>query len=101
MSFSNNYNGNNNQSGPKIFEGTEGLDEFIKNLERYFFATAKLSCKQDVVHNQLDLIVELHFNFSISDCLRHFNNGDWGSYSISQESSINMSTTMCRALKRL
>ncbi|MBA4744165.1 MAG: hypothetical protein H2058_02815 [Muricauda sp.] len=101
MAFPNKNNGKNNHLGPKVFQATEGLDDFIKDLERYFFATAKLKCKQDVLNNRLDLVVELHFNFSISDCLRHFNNGDWSGYTITDESKSDVCMTMANALKNL
>lgn len=101
MAVPNKNNGKNNNLGPKVFQATEGLDDFIKDLERYFFTTVKLKCKQDVVHNRLDLVVELHFNFSISDCLRHFNNGDWSGYSIPEDSKSDMCMTMANALKKL
>jgi len=101
MAFRNKFNNKYNHLGPKVFEATEGLDDFIKNLERIFFATAKLKCKQDIVNSRLDLVVELQFNFSISDCLHYFYEKDGNGYSISDESSYNISLAVTEALKKL
>ncbi|MDF0716156.1 hypothetical protein PY092_08370 [Muricauda sp. 334s03] len=101
MPFPNKSNDKHKQLAPKTFEAIEGLDDFIKDLERYFFATVKLKCKHNIVENRLDLVVDLHFNFSIADCLSHLSNGDWGNYSISEESSCDMCTAMKDALKKL
>ncbi|WP_318308747.1 hypothetical protein [Flagellimonas crocea] len=101
MAFSDEYNSKRNPRGPKVFEATEGLDDFLKALERYFFATAKLRCKQDIIENRLNLIVELDFNFGIADCLRHFNNGDWSSDGFTQESGEDISLSVTNALDSL
>ncbi|WP_421824799.1 hypothetical protein [Flagellimonas oceanensis] len=101
MPFPNKYNDKYKQLAPKTFEAIEGLDDFIKDLERYFFGTVKLKCKHNILENRLDLVVDLHFNFSIADCLNHFNNGDWSNYSISEESSCNICAAMRDALEKL
>lgn len=101
MPFPNKYNNKYKQLAPKTFEAIEGLDDFIKDLERCFFGTAKLKCKQNVLENKLDLVVDLHFNFSIADCLSHFNEGDWSNNSFSEESSSDMSAAFKEALKKL
>jgi len=101
MPSPNKYNDRSKQLASKVFEAIEGLDDFIKDLERYFFGTVKLKCKHNIVENRLDLVVDLHFNFSLSDCLNHFSNGDWSNYSISEESSCDMCAAMRNALEKL
>ncbi len=101
MPFPNKYNNKFNAQGAKTYEAAEGLDDFIKALEKYFFANAKLRCKQNRVEGKLDLVIDLHFNFGITDCLRHFNNGDWVNYSLSEESSFDMSLVVSGALNQL
>jgi len=88
-------------NGPKTFEATDGLDDFLRVLEKYFFATAKVQCKHDSQKNRTDLIIDLYHNFGIAECLRHFNNGDWGGYNFAEESRSNISKSLSEALKTL
>lgn len=88
-------------TGPKTYEATDGLDDFLRVLEKYFFATAKVKCKHDSVNNRTDLIIDLYHNFGIAECLRHFNNGDWGGDSFTEESESNISSSLTKALKSL
>jgi len=88
-------------NGPKTFEATDGLDDFLRVLEKYFFATAKVQCKHDSQKNRTDLIIDLHHNFGIAECLRHFNNGNWGGYDFAEESHSNISKSLIDALKTL
>lgn len=88
-------------NGPKTYEATDGLDDFLKVLEKYFFATAKVQCKHDSKENSTDLVINLYHNFGIAECLRHFNNGDWGGYNFAEESRSNISESLSKALKTL
>ncbi|WP_375324672.1 hypothetical protein [Flagellimonas sp. GZD32] len=99
MSFANNQHGDPAFDGPKTFEVALGLDDFIKRLERDFFATAKLQCKYDAQSKKVDMIIHLHHNFSLYDCLHHMNNGDWRKPLILRENSLNF--TLNNSLKEL
>ncbi|WP_228235804.1 hypothetical protein [Allomuricauda sp. M10] len=100
MSFPRKTNSNRN-SGAKVFEAANGLDDFLKTLEKDFFASAKVQCKFNHAENRADLILDLHLNFGLIDCLRHFNNGDWGGVTFSEESQSTMSSSVEVALKKL
>ncbi|MBW8241268.1 hypothetical protein K1F50_00550 [Muricauda oceani] len=101
MSSKNRSNKNHKYTGPKTYEATDGLDDFLRVLEKYFFATAKVKCKHDSIKNRTDLIIDLHHNFGITECLRHFNNGDWGNYNFSDENRSNISNSLSKALDKL
>ncbi|NVN18420.1 hypothetical protein GUA46_08710 [Muricauda sp. HICW] len=88
-------------TGPKTYEATDGLDDFLRVLEKYFFATAKVKCKHDSLNNRTDLIIDLYHNFGITECLRHFNNGDWGGNNVTEESHSDISSSLNKALQVL
>jgi len=92
---------NSRYKGPKTYVATDGLDDFLKVLEKYFFATAKVQCKQDFQNNRTDLIIHLHHNFGIAECLRHFNDGNWGSYDFAEDCQSSISTKLAKALETL
>ncbi|MEC7263287.1 MAG: hypothetical protein VXW38_06075 [Bacteroidota bacterium] len=94
-------NNGNRSGGAKVFEAANGLDDFLKTLEKDFFATAKVQCKFSQPENRADLIIDLYLNFGLIDCLRHFNNGDWGGVTFSEESQSTMSSSVEVALKKL
>jgi hypothetical protein len=60
-----------------------------------------VQCKHDSQKNRTDLIIDLYHNFGIAECLRHFNNGDWGGYNFAEESRSNISKSLSEALKTL
>ena len=101
MSSSNRSKKNYKYAGPKTYEATDGLDDFLRVLEKYFFATAKVKCKHDSLNNRTDLIIDLFHNFGIAECLRHFNNGDWGGYNFAEESRSNIFSSINKALQVL
>ena len=39
---------NSRYKGPKTYVATDGLDDFLKVLEKYFFATAKVQCQSSI-----------------------------------------------------
>ncbi|SDQ70056.1 hypothetical protein SAMN05216294_2252 [Flagellimonas zhangzhouensis] len=85
------FNKKNSKLGfttPKTFEAAIGLDEFINRLERDFFGTVRLNCKYDALSNKVDMVIYIHLNFQLLDCLRHFNNGDWVEVAIPKDNSI-------------
>ncbi|MCK0159787.1 hypothetical protein [Allomuricauda sp. F6463D] len=101
MPSSNKKNNNHKYNGPKTYEATDGLDDFLLVLEKYFFASAKVQCKHNFEKHCTDLVIELHHNFGITECLRHFNNGDWGNYNFAEESHSNISASLEKALETL
>lgn len=101
MSFPKKSNSNWIHGGGKIFEAANGLDTFLKTLEKDFFASVKVKCKFNNVENRADLILDLYLNFGIVDCLRHFNQGNWGDPSFSKESSENITVSLTHALEHL
>lgn len=93
---------NNYISGnERIFEAANGLDTFLKTLEKEFFASVKVKCKYNNVENRADLILDLYLNFGIVDCLRHFNQGNWSDPTFSKDSSENITVAMSGALEQL
>jgi hypothetical protein len=101
MSSSKRSKKNYKYAGPKTYEATDGLDDFIKVLEKYFFATVKVKFKHDSLNNRTDLIIDLYHNFGITECLRHFNNGEWGANSFTSENKSDISASLEKALKSL
>ena len=75
MSSSNRSKKNYKYAGPKTYEATDGLDDFLRVLEKYFFATAKVKCKHDSLNNRTDLIIDLFHNFGIAGATAP---GPWG-----------------------
>ncbi|MEM9076602.1 MAG: hypothetical protein AAGC43_06155 [Bacteroidota bacterium] len=73
-------------SGIKSFVTCNGLDDFLKILERDFFADVVAQCRYDVVKERTDLILDIHCNFGLTESLHHFNNGNWGGISPQNES---------------
>lgn len=88
MSSSNKKNSKQVYAPPKTFEAAIGLDDFINRLERDFFGTTRLNCKYDAKNNKVDMIIYIHLNFQLMDCLRHLNNGDWLEVAIPKDNSI-------------
>jgi len=62
-----------------LLERVKGLNIFIKNLERDFFAEIIVTGKHNCIAG-LDLDLELHCNFGLTESLFHFNNGNWGNF---------------------
>ncbi len=54
-----------------------GLTSFTKNLEKYFFASVStyFSTKR---FNKINIVLEMHFNFDLSEVLYHYESGTWG-----------------------
>jgi hypothetical protein len=63
----------------------EGLEHFIKNLEKHFFSQVTVrNCSTSV--NSINLIIELDCNIGLLDTLHHFENNLWGSFKSSKYS---------------
>lgn len=101
MSFPNKSNRNLIGGNSKIYEGANGLDTFLKTVEKDFFASVQVKCKYDNLENRAGLILDLYFNIGMVDCLRHFNQGDWGDDPFSNESRNNITHSLSNALKKL
>ncbi|MFC4220023.1 hypothetical protein [Flagellimonas marina] len=101
MSSQRKSNPNFHFSGAKVFEAVNGVDEFLKILEREFFAEAKMQCHFNSSHNKAELILELYFNFGLTETLRHFNDGDWGNTCYPLESQVRISSLFTGALENL
>lgn len=67
--------------GIKTFVSTEGLDDFVKVLERDFFADVHVQYRYHTEKERTDLILDVHCNFGFTESLHHFNNGNWGGFS--------------------
>ncbi|SRR5690606_15821482 len=93
---------NNNQQhgGAKIFEAANGLDEFIKTLEKDFFAEAKIHFTYDRKSKKTDLVLDLSFNFGITESLHFFTNGTWGGMTFS-DAEQKVSSTFGKAFGEL
>lgn len=57
----------------------EGLESFIKNLEKHFFSQATVrNCSPSV--DSINLVVELDCNLGLLETLHHFENNTWGNF---------------------
>ncbi|WP_108422877.1 hypothetical protein [Flagellimonas amoyensis] len=78
MSLPRKNNTDHQHSGAKVFEAANGLDEFLKTIEKDFFAEVKMHFKHDKESKKTDMILDLHFNFGITESLHFFTSGTWG-----------------------
>lgn len=85
MSLPRKNNTDHQQSGAKIFEAANGLDEFLKTLEKDFFAEAKIHFNYHKESKKTDLVLDLSFNFGITESLHFFTNGTWGGMTFSDK----------------
>lgn len=72
----------------KACMATEGLEKFIKVLEKDFFAEVNVQCRYQRVNETTDLILDIHCNFDIAEGLHYFNSDDWGIFSVNSKSSL-------------
>ncbi len=63
----------------ELLKKVKGLDTFIKNLERDFFAEATVTYSGDCNCN-INLDIQLQCNFGLTESLFHFNKGNWGNF---------------------
>ncbi len=66
----------------ELLKKVNGLDGFIKNLERDFFAEASVTYSGDCTSN-INLDIQLNCNFGLTESLFHFNKGNWGNFHFS------------------
>jgi len=81
--------------GLNINLAIEGLDRFIKNVEKHFFSRVTV---RNYSHsaNSLNLVVELDCNFGLLEALDHFEKGTWGNFE-SHENSFSRALNQLRA----
>jgi len=71
----------------------EGLDCFIKNLEKHFFCQATVrNCSPTT--NSVNLVVELNCNFELLEALHYFEKDAWGSFKCEENSFDNALNTL-------
>ncbi len=81
-------------------ERVQGLNDFVRNLEKDFFAEATVTGRHNCV-TSMDLDVELHCNFGLTETLFHFNNGNWGNFNFNSEHPNLWKSPLENALKVL
>ncbi len=80
MPFQKRTNPNFPLDGIQTFVTADGLDEFIKILEKDFFAEVNVKCRYHTGKRKTELILDLYCNFGLTESLHHFNNGNWGGF---------------------
>ena len=60
----------------------DGLETFVKHLEKHFYSTVTV-CNTSNNENFIELSLELHCNLSLVEMLFHFTKGNWGSFAYS------------------
>lgn len=76
--------------GIKTFVAADGLDDFAKALERDFFADVEMQCRYHPDKEKTDLILNLYFNFGLTESLHHFNSGNWGGFAYGSDNTNKM-----------
>lgn len=71
-------NSDQKKNGAKIFEVALGLDEFLKVIEKDFFTEAKIHFNYDGQTKKSDIVLDLNFNFGITESMKFLNAGSWG-----------------------
>lgn len=78
--------------GIQTFVTADGLLDFIKQLEKDFFAEVFVKCQYHTEEEKTDIILDLHCNFGLTEGLHHFNSGNWGGFTgYSEQESIKLS----------
>lgn len=85
MSFYLDSSKNNPSEGFHAELQLDGLDSFIKSMEKYFFSEVIVrNCNSN--EGSTGLSVELNCNLSLVEMLFHFNKGTWGNFSFGKSS---------------
>lgn len=100
MSLPRKKNTDHQQSGAKVFEAANGLDEFLKTIEKDFFAEAKIHFKYDRESKKSDMVLDLNFNFGITESLHFLTNGTWGGMTFPEKEN-KVSSTFEKAFMEL
>nr|WP_298999069.1 hypothetical protein [uncultured Allomuricauda sp.] len=67
------------------FVTCNGLEVFLKVLERDFFAEISAQCRYNLRKQRIDIVLDIYCNFGLTESLHHFNNGNWGGISPQNE----------------
>ncbi|PWL38661.1 hypothetical protein DKG77_10430 [Flagellimonas aquimarina] len=78
--------------GQQAFVTADGLDDFIKILEKDFYAEVKVQCHYHTSTEKTDLILDLYCNFGLTESLHHFNKGNWGGFACDLEGAKGISS---------
>lgn len=87
MSFEKKMKKNFPLDGINSFATLDGLDDFIKVLEKDFFAKVKVHWSYHSDSEKTDLVLELFCNYGLTESLHHFNTENWGGFTINEEDS--------------
>ena len=79
-------------TGIRTFVAAEGLDEFIRVLEKDFFAELTVKCQYERENERTELILDVSCNFGLTEGLHHFNTGNWGGFSCDQSGKSSFDT---------
>lgn len=85
MSYQKRSNPNFPLDGIQTFVTADGLEEFMKMLEKEFFAEVDVKCRYHTGKGKTELVLNLHCNFGLTESLHHFNNGNWGGFACNAE----------------
>ncbi len=84
----------------RTFVTADGLDEFVKILEKEFFANITVQCRYHTGTKKTDLILDIYCNFGLTESLHHFNTGNWGGFTI-DENNVKEPATFDEAFQKL
>ncbi len=80
MSVPNKTNPNFLSSAKPHYDIAVGLEDFLKSVERDFFAEAKLLFRFSEKRQKMELVLDICCNFGLTVGLHHFNNENWGGF---------------------
>ena len=61
------------------------MDDFVKALEKDFFANVRVKCQHHADKEKTSLIFDLYCNFGLTETLHNFNNGNWGGFAVDKK----------------
>ncbi|WP_420399950.1 hypothetical protein [Flagellimonas sp.] len=79
-------------TGIRTFVAAEGLDEFIRVLEKDFFAELTVKCQYERAIERTELILDVSCNFGLTEGLHHFSTGNWGGFSCTENGKSSFDT---------
>lgn len=77
-----------------------GLENFIRNIEKDFFAEVEVYCIHDDDTKKTDLVMAVRCNYSIEDSVHYFKKGEWGGQT-SCEKANRVRPTFRKAFRRM
>ena len=79
MKGANGFKLTNKNQRPLSANGNNAILEFKAALERIFFADVAVQSFKNTARAE-ELVIALHCNFTLTESLFHFNNGNWGGF---------------------